>query len=215
MSQMSQCLRASSPLSQVRRLNVSDVSVSQGLLPPLTGTPSQCLRCLSVSGPPPPPSHRYAVSMSQMSQCLRAPSSPLSQVRRLNVSDVSVSQGPLLPPLTGTPSQCLRCLSVSGPPPPPSHRYAVSMSQMSQCLRAPPPSQCLRRLNVSNVSVSHGFIPSSPSPRRRRLNVSNVSVSHGFTPPSPSPRRRRLNVSDVSVSHRRNPRRGTVGAAAL
>ena len=128
------------------------------------------------------------VSMSQMSQCLRA-----------------------LPPLclTASPSQCLRCLSVSGPCPPLSHSLPVTMSQclyvsggsawasmaMSQCLRG----VCLgqhgasQRLNASVVSAGSAWASTE------RLNVSVVSAGSAWASTE------RLNVSMSQLSRRGLP----------
>ena len=92
------------------------------------------------------------VSMSQISQCLRA-----------------------LPPLclTASPSQCLRCLSVSGPSvsqPSPSQCLNVSMSQGGSAWASVAMSQCLNvsggsawasteRLNVSMSQLSRRGLP--------------------------------------------------------
>ena len=162
MSQMSQCLRALPPLC-------------------LTASPSQCLRCLSVSGPSVSQPPRHNVSMSL---CLRG-GLPGPAWQCLNVS---MSRGGLPGPARSvSTSQCLSCfggvcLGQHGA----SQRLnvsvvsagsawassALSMSQCLSCLREGLPGPA-RRVSMSQcLSVSGRSAWGRPGPAQPRLNVS-------------------------------------------
>ena len=158
MSQMSQCLRALPPLC-------------------LTASPSQCLRCLSVSGPSVSQPPRHNVSMSL---CLRG----------------------------GLPGPAWQCLNVSSLPGP---ARSVSTSQCLSCFGG----VCLgqhgasQRLNVSVVSAGSAWASSAlsmspclrclreglPGPARRVSMSQCLSVSGRSAWGRPGPAQPRLNVS--------------------
>ena len=194
------------------RLNVSDVSVSQGPAPLcLTASPSQCLRCLSVSGPCPPLSHSLAVTMSQclyvswgvclgqrgnvsMSQCLRGVC--LGQHGASQCLNVS---GGLPGPARGVSMSQLSRRGLPGP------ARGVSMSQLSRRglpgpARSVSTSQCLSclggvclgqfgALNVSMSQLSQGGFAWASSARL------NVSMSQGGLPGGDQDQRSRVSMS--------------------
>ena len=164
------------------RLNVSDVSVSQGPAPPL--------------------SHSLPVTMSQMSQCLGALCLTASPSQCLNVS---MSQGG-----SAWASVAMsQCLNVSGGLPGPAR--SVSTSQCLSCFGGVCLGQhgASQRLNVSVVSAGSAWASSAlsmsqclsclreglPGPARRVSMSQCLSVSGRSAWGRPGPAQPRLNVS--------------------
>ena len=161
------------------RLNVSDVSVSQGPAPPLSHslpvTMSQMSQCLGALCLTASPSQCLNVSMSQggsawasvaMSQCLNVSGgSAWASTERLNVSMSQLFRRGLPGPARSvSTSQCLSCLG--GVCLGQLGALNVSMSQLSQGGFAWASTARL------NVSVSQGGLPGGDQDQRSRVSMS-------------------------------------------
>ena len=146
------------------RLNVSDVSVSQGPAPPL--------------------SHSLPVTMSQMSQCLGALPPSVSQPRRHNVSMSLCLMG-------GLPGPAWQCLNVSmsqGGLPGPARSVSMSQCLGGVCLGQHGASQCLSCLGgvclgqhgASQCLSCLGGVCLGQHGASQRLNVSVVSAGSAW-----------------------------------